>query len=92
MALSLDSMITLSKDQVSCDLSGETAILGLQSGQYFGLDEVGSRLWSLMEKPQSVRRMRDAVVSEYAVDTETCTQDVLRFLKDLERAGLIEVR
>jgi len=35
-----------SKDQISCDLAGEAAILELKSGTYFGLDEVGAVVWT----------------------------------------------
>lgn len=92
MSLTLDSVVSLTKDQVSCDLSGETAVLGLKTGHYYGLDAVASRIWSLVEKPRSVRSVRDTLVSEFAVDEKTCQSDVLRFLRELEDAGLLQVR
>ena len=92
MPLTLESIVSLSKDQVSCDLAGETAVLGLKSGQYYGLDAVASRIWTLVEKPRTVRAVRDALVSEFAVDEKTCQSDVLRFLRELEGAGLLQVR
>ena len=44
------------KDQVSCDLAGEAAILNIKSGVYYGLDPVGARIWNLMQEPRAGRR------------------------------------
>ena len=43
------SVVVVTKDQVSADLSGEAAILNLKSGIYYGLDNVGARIWTLVQ-------------------------------------------
>jgi len=53
--LSEESRLVVSKDQVSCDLAGEAAILNLKNGVYYGLDPVGARIWNLIQEPRKLR-------------------------------------
>jgi Coenzyme PQQ synthesis protein D (PqqD) len=53
-AISDRSVVAAAKDQVSCDLAGEAAILNIKNGVYYCLDPVGARIWSLMQEPRAV--------------------------------------
>ena len=90
--LSGQSMVVVSQDQVSCDLSGESAILNLKAGVYYGLNEVGTRIWKLIQEPRRVGELRDAILEEYEVEPDRCEADILGLLQDLLDNGLIEVR
>jgi hypothetical protein len=59
---------------------------------YYGLDQVGSRIWELVREPIRVSDLRDAIEREYDVDPQQCETDVLAFLRELAFKGLIEVR
>src|SRR5580765_1481633 len=83
--------VVVSKDQVSCDLAGEAAILGLKNGVYYGLDPVGARIWNLIQTPVRVSAVRDAIVQEYDVEAERCERDLLDLLQKLAEQGLLEV-
>jgi hypothetical protein len=82
----------MSQDQVSCDLSGESAILNLKAGVYYGLNEVGTRVWKLLQEPKKVSELRDAILKEYEVERHRCEADIMGLLQDLLENGLIEVR
>ena len=86
------SIVSAVKEQASCDLEGEAVILNLKSGLYHGLNPVGARVWELVQQPTRVDAIRDTLTSEYDVDAQTCTRDLLVVLEDLLGAGLIEVR
>ena len=89
--LSASSNVVATKDQVSSDLAGEVAILHLKAGTYYGLDAVGARIWSLLQKPTTVGEIRDAIVHEYEVEPDRCENDVIALLQKLAREELIEV-
>ena len=91
-SITLDSVVVASKDQVSCNLEDEVAILHLGAGVYYGLDPVGARIWSLLVTPRSVRAIRDVVLAEYEIGAEQCEGDLVALLRELVEAGLIEVR
>jgi Coenzyme PQQ synthesis protein D (PqqD) len=86
------STVVAAKDQVSSDLGGETAILDLKAGMYYGLDDVGARVWNLIQAPRNVSDIRDMLLEEYDVAPERCERDLLALLQRLVDEGLVEVR
>jgi hypothetical protein len=86
------SIVVVAKEQVSCPLGEESAILNLKNSVYYGLDPVGARVWTLLQRPRSVVELRDTLLSEYEVETGRCEQDLLALLESMRREGLIEVK
>ncbi|MBS0524541.1 MAG: PqqD family protein [Proteobacteria bacterium] len=76
--------------QVSCDLNGEAAILHLDQSVYFGLKGVGAHVWMALEKPQSFAELNRAVCKEFDVDAAQAKADLMKFLSELQTAGLVE--
>ena len=86
------STVVAAKDQVSSDLGGEVAILDLTGGVYYGLDEVGARIWELIQEPIVVDQIQATLVEEYAADRTRIRRDVLAFLQRLADEELVEVK
>ncbi len=80
------------KEQVSCDLAGETAILDLKSGQYYGLNPVGARIWALIQESKSVTEVLNIILDEYDVETSSCERDLFALLEELQGKGLVDVK
>ena len=91
LLLSMSSIIKAAKDQASSKLAGECVILHLGSGSYFGLNEVGTRIWDLIQDAIAVNEVRDIVFSEYDVELVDCERDVLAICQQLVDQGLVEV-
>lgn len=79
-------------EQVSSDLAGESVILNLKTGMYFGLNEVGASVWNLLQQPRSVTDICTQILDEYEVDSEQCERDVLTLLNELIESDLIEIK
>lgn len=92
MNFSDQSVVAAAKDQVSCSLGAEAAILNTKQGIYYGLDPVGAQIWQLLQTPCKVADIRAALVREYDVEPERCQRDLQDLLSELLEAGLIEVR
>ncbi len=90
--VSRDSIVTVTQVQVSCEVNGEVVILHFDSGNYFGLNDVGTLVWKMIEQPCSVRELRDAILREYEVEPEQCERELVDLLIELRERGLIEVR
>lgn len=86
------SVIVVAKEQVSCDLAGEVAILDVKSGVYYGLNAVGARIWNLIQEPRTVKEVRDVLLAEYDVEPDRCERALLALLQELAAKGLIEVK
>ena len=85
------TIVVASKDQVSCDLGGEAAILGMKNSVYYGLDPVGARIWRLLQRPRSVGEICEAIVSEYDVTAERFESDLISLLQQMLQEGLVEL-
>jgi hypothetical protein len=92
MTISKDSIVTVTKEQVSCDLAGETAILDLKSGEYYGLNPVGARVWDLIQETRRVTDVLRIILDEYDVAAESCERDLLALITELHGKGLVEVK
>jgi hypothetical protein len=90
-AITRNSVVVASRDQVASDLAGETVLLGLRTARYYGLQDVGARIWSLIQEPTKVSSIVATIATEYEVTPEQCEADVLKFLEDLATNGLAEV-
>jgi hypothetical protein len=85
------SLVAAAKDQVSCDLAGEAAILGLRDGVYYGLDLVGARVWNLIREPTTFAALRDKLLGEFEVDAANLESDLRGLLEQLSKQGLVVV-
>jgi Coenzyme PQQ synthesis protein D (PqqD) len=91
-ALSVHSIVVAASEQVSCPLGEESAILNLKNSMYYGMNPVGTRIWTLLKEPRSVEQLRDTLLNEYQVDAALCERDLLDLLGKMKSEGLIEVR
>lgn len=79
-----------SPDVVSRQIGDEIVLMDLESGTYFGLNQVGSRVWELTgESPQPLSALRDRIVEEFDVTGEVAQQDLTRLLDQLASRGLL---
>ena len=91
-SLTLLAEVVAVRGQISCDLEGEAVILHLDEGVYYGLNEVGAKVWTLLQTPRTVSTIRDALMQHYDVQPDDCTRDLLDLLNRLMDWKLIELR
>jgi hypothetical protein len=69
----------------------EMVLLNLENEQYYGLDEVGTRLWELIHGGATFGSATDTLLAEYEVDRQTLVDDLSSILGDLDRNGLVVI-
>jgi len=89
--VSLDSVVTISEEAVSRELDGEAVILELESGTYFGLNPVGTRVWALIGQHSSLRGVFDVLRREYDVAPDVLESDLVGLVEQLRAKGLVHV-
>lgn len=90
-AIEEDTVVTHAAGLVAADLDKQKVMMSIESGKYYGLDSVGSRIWELIGKQHTVRELVLELVKEYDVEEVTCRRDVLVFLNKLYDQGLIDI-
>ena len=78
------------EDVVFRDLAGEAVILNLDSGMYFGLNEVGTRFWHLLSEHGSTEQAITTLLTEYEVEEECLRQDIEILIQQLIDKGLVQ--
>lgn len=89
--LSNDALLVATKQQVSCELGDEAAILNMKNSVYYGLDPVGARIWRLLQQPTSLSAIREVIVEEYDVTPQQAESDLRTLLEKLLGEGLVEL-
>ncbi len=73
-------------------LGRESVLLHLETGQYYGLDEVGTMIWILLVEGTTVPEIERRILEEYDADAEQVHGDVDRILRELQSKDLLELK
>ena len=87
--LGRETRVVVSPDAVSAALEGETVILGMHDGVYYGLDLVGSRIWALAASPATLASIHGTIIAAYEVAPDVAWDDLCAVVRDLLVAGLL---
>lgn len=83
--------LKISPEVHSQEVGGETVLLDLQSESYFGLDEVGTRIWQLLQVNGDMVSIFNTILNEYDVDEEKLRQDLDDLIQKLLEEGLVSI-
>lgn len=72
-------------------LGDEAVILNLSTGVYFGLDDVGTRIWQLLSEHGSTEKILQSLRGEYEVEDAQLRRDVDDLIRRLADHGLVQV-
>jgi hypothetical protein len=89
--ISLQQKVTISSEVLSQEVDGETVLLDLESESYFGLDEVGTRIWQLLNEGSNLQTVFDILLGEYDVDEKQLEKDIQDHVARLVKAGLVSL-
>lgn len=90
-SLPLDAAAVATPDQLSTRLGEEVVILGLRDSAYYGLAEVGARIWDLLQTPRTLADIVDILVAEYEVNAERAADDLRMLIGQLQSRGLVAI-
>jgi hypothetical protein len=91
MSPSLPARVEVSPDVLFQELEGEAVLLNLKSERYFGLDDVGTRMWQLLAENGDVAAAHAQLLKEYDVDPARLQGDLAAFIARLGEACLVGV-
>lgn len=85
----LDTCLVRNPDLVAAEVDGETVMISIEKGEYYGLNAVGSRIWELLEAPSTINDLCDQLLEEFDIDVEQCRAEVLTFASELLEQDVI---
>lgn len=91
MSISFTMRVSIPQDVLIRELDGESVILNLNSERYFGLDEVGTRMWQALSDCELIQDAYETLLNEYDVAPEELRKDLDLLIEQLVEHGLIYV-
>jgi PAS domain-containing protein len=71
------------------EIEGETVLLDPNAERYFGLDNVGTRFWQLLQEHDDLEQIVTVMLDEYDVDEATLRHDLGGLIGRLAAEGLV---
>jgi hypothetical protein len=88
--LTLGDSVSVPEGVVSRELDGETVLLNLDTGIYFGLDAVGSDMWHAIQSSASLGDAVSLIEAQYDGDPAVLRDDLLRLVNQMLAKGLVQ--
>jgi hypothetical protein len=89
--LKLPERVKISDDVLFQEMDGESVLLDLTNEQYFGLNEVGTRIWQLLSENGETVEVLSQLTGEFDADEQILQRDLALLLNELEAGGLIVI-
>ena len=78
-------------DMVFSHIDNEVVMMSIETGDYYGLNPVASRIWELLENQHTFKWLIRQLMQEFDIDETACRNDVMRFLNQMTDKKLIAV-
>ena len=91
MSISFSDRVKIPDDVLISKLQEESVILNLDNERYFGLDDVGTRILSVLTTSDSIEAAYQRLVEEYDVDGQALRLDLLELVENLLTHGILQI-
>lgn len=90
-SISFSDRVRVPDEVLISNLQDESVILNLNSERYFGLDNVGTRMLSVLSASNSIETAYQRLLAEYDVDPQALRQDLSSLIENLLQQGLVAI-
>jgi hypothetical protein len=87
--LTLSTVVARRADVIDAEIDQEIVALNIENNTCYGLNPVGSRIWSLLAAPIRVGDICAKLLTEYKVEPSDCERQVVDLLEEMRAEGLI---
>ena len=91
MQISFSDRVQVPEGVLISNLQDESVILNLDSERYFGLDNVGTRILTVLTNSNSIEAAYESLLAEYDVDRTVLRADLVALIESLLQQGLVQV-
>ena len=90
-SISFSDRVRVPEDVLISNLQDEAVILNLNSERYFGLDNVGTRMLTVLSTSNSIEAAYELLLTEYDVDPHLLRRDLMSLIENLVEQGLLAI-
>lgn len=92
MPLSFSQKASVPADVLFTEVGNESVMLHLKSERYYGLEEVGTRMWKRLTAADTIEAAYQQLLAEYEVEPEVLRRDLQALIERLLEHGLLELK
>ena len=77
---------------LAVDMDGETVMMDIESGNYFGINAVGSYIWEVLESEHTLEEIVVSLKTQFDIsESDTVQEDIISFLGNMVEQKLVLV-
>ncbi len=89
--LTLDTVVTQDDTLATAEVGGDLVMLHVERNAYYDTDSIGAEIWRRLSSPVAISDLCRGLTEIYDVDEAGCAADVLAFLEEARREGLLRI-
>lgn len=87
----LPKKVKISDNVLFQEIDNEYVLLNMETEQYFGLNDIGAKVWQIISQDGTTDILVKKIISEYDVPSDTLTSDIYQLLDELNKEQLITI-
>ncbi|MBN2406164.1 MAG: PqqD family protein [Elusimicrobia bacterium] len=84
-----DDKITKNPDVTWREVDGEAVLLNLENDYYYSMNEIGTKIWAMLNKGKTQKQIIAAIMEEFDADKKQVELDIKQFIKDMKKEDII---
>lgn len=92
MEIKGDTLLKKSNDLIEANLGESLALMSIESGKYFGMNQVAKYIWKEMDEEISFDDLISRLINLFDIDSETCASNCREFLNQLYQKNMVNLK
>ena len=76
---------------IHASMGNELVLMSMENGEYYGINEVGAKIWELLDNEMEICRLVENLEHIYEVESATCNRDLRSFLEPMIKKSIFLV-
>lgn len=89
--ISHTTIVQRNEEIVQAKIDGQTVMMSIENGDYYGLEDTSNRIWELLESPKTIATLCHQLTQEFEVSDEQCFTDVVNFVKQMNEHDIVSL-
>ena len=85
------ALITKTRSILASQIDNETVMMDTENGEYYGMNQVGSRIWELLDTPQTLSQLQTTLLLEFEITEKECLNDIELFVGQLLEKRMVRI-
>jgi ornithine carbamoyltransferase len=87
--LSLPQKVKISDHILFQEIAEEFVLLNMETEKYYGLDEVGAKVWEILKEEEETDKLINMLLMEYNVDEQTLRNHIAILFESMKSENIL---